>query len=64
MVYSESWEKHCAHIREVLRENGTAKPAKCQFGMQQCMYLGHTVGEVGQVRPEPSKLQAMVYCLW
>jgi len=35
-----------------------AKPTKCQFGMRQCVYLGHVVGG-GQVHPEPSKLTAV-----
>lgn len=62
VVYSETWKEHCHHLRQVLlrlRENGlTAKPAKCQFGMRQCVYLGHVVGG-GQVHPEPSKLTAV-----
>ena len=48
VVFSGSWKEHILHIRNVLqclREVGlTAKPAKCQLDMQQCVYLGHTVG--------------------
>ena len=51
-----------AQIRSVLqrlREAGlTAKPSKCQFGMAQCVYLGHIVGN-GMVQPERSKLQGV-----
>ena len=40
-------------------ENGlTVKPTKCQFGMKECYYLGHIVGN-GQVRPDPEKLRAI-----
>ena len=50
------------HIRAVLdrlRKAGlTAKPRKCQFGMEQCSYLGHIVGN-GVVQPELAKLQAV-----
>lgn len=62
VVYGTTWQEHCGHIRQVLqrlREQGlTAKPSKCQFAMQQCVYLGHVVGS-GQVRPETDKLQAV-----
>ena len=62
VVYSETWQEHHDYIRQVLqrlREQGfTAKPSKCQFAMQQCVYLGHVVGS-GQVKPETDKLQAV-----
>ena len=42
-----------------LRKAGlTAKPSKCQYGMQQCVYLGYTVGG-GILQPEVGKLQAI-----
>ena len=37
----------------------TAKPAKCQIGMQQCIYLGYMVGN-GEIRPENGKIEAVV----
>ena len=47
IIFSTSWESHLEHLRAVfqrLREAGLkAKPHKCQFGMQQCSYLGHVV---------------------
>ena len=62
VVYSDTWEAHCHHLRQVLQRlsnNGlTAKLAKCQLGMQKCVYLGHVVGN-GQVCPEESKLKAV-----
>ena len=62
VVYSSTWEEHLGHIRTVfgrLRDAGlTAKPKKCQFGMSQCVYLGHVVGD-GVVQPEQSKIEAV-----
>ena len=62
VVYSDTWEAHCHHLRQMLQRlsnNGlTAKPAKCQLGMQKCIYLGHVVDN-GQVCPEESKLKAV-----
>ena len=35
-----------------LREAGlTVKPMRCQFGMKECVYLGHVVKN-GTLRPE------------
>ena len=46
-------------VLQRIQEAGlTAKPQKCQFGMDQCLYLGHIVGN-GVVRPERSKLQGV-----
>ena len=62
VVFSETWENHLSHIRGVLQRlrkyNLTAKPKKCQFGMHECIYLGHIVGN-GQVKPDPNKLAAV-----
>ena len=62
VIFSNSWEEHLSHIDHVLtalRGAGlTAKPSKCQFGMNQCVYLGHVVGN-GQVQPEISKVEAV-----
>ena len=62
VIFSESWEEHICHIREVLhrlrRSNLKAKAAKCQFGMKECMYLGHIVGNE-QVKPDPEKIRAV-----
>ena len=62
VVFSTSWEEHLEHVRAVLRRlrsaGLTAKPAKCQFGMADCVYLGHVVGS-GTVRPELSKVEAV-----
>ncbi len=62
VIYSETWEEHLQSIRSILehwRAAGlTAKPRKCQFALEQCIYLGHIVGN-GVVRPDPSKIVAI-----
>ena len=62
IIYSTTWEDHLGHFRAILqklREAGlTAKPVKCQFGMEHCVYLGHIVGG-GIVRPEASKVETV-----
>ena len=62
VVFSESWEENLQHLDHVLgclRKAGlTAKPRKCQFAMDQCVYLGHMVGN-GTVQPEVSKVEAV-----
>ena len=62
VIRSLSWEQHLGHIQQVLerlrKANLTAKPKKCQFGMTECVYLGHLVGN-GKVQPESSKIEAI-----
>ena len=62
VIFSETWEDHLSHVHLVLgrlQASGlTAKPSKCQFGMAQCVYLGHIVGS-GLVKPEHTKIQAV-----
>ena len=62
VIYSDSWEDHMQHLRQVfcrLQDAGlTAKPKKRQFAMKQCRYLGHIVGS-GIVKPELDKVEAV-----
>ena len=62
VVFSSSWPEHLGHLRAVLqrlREAGlTAKPTKCHIAMNQCVYLGHKVGN-GEIEPETSKIKAV-----
>ena len=62
IIFSATWEEHLQHLGEILERlkqaNLTAKPGKCQFGMSDCVYLGHRVGG-GSVQPEVSKLDAV-----
>ena len=62
VIYSDSWEEHVEHLRQVFKRlqesNLTVKAKKCQLGMCECTYLGHVVGG-GVVRPEASKIGAV-----
>ena len=55
VAFSNTSEEHLEHLRTVfyrLQQAGlTVKPRKCQFGIEQCIYLGHIVGN-GVVHPE------------
>ena len=59
MIYSDTWEQHLQHLDAVLARlqeaNLTLKLSKCQFGAEDCTYLGHRIGR-GGVRPEKSKV--------
>ncbi|XP_075733659.1 uncharacterized protein LOC142775721 [Rhipicephalus microplus] len=61
-VFSDSWEKHLSHLRDVLtrlRNAGlTVKAEKCQLGQAEVEYLGHIVGR-GCRRPHEVKLAAI-----
>ena len=62
VVYSDTWEEHLQHLRQVLERlkkvQLTAKLRKCQFGTARCVYLGHVIGG-GQVRLEEAKVEAV-----
>ena len=49
IIFSKTWGEHLQHLDTVFMCLGvaglTAKPAKCQFAMQECVYMGHIVGE-------------------
>ena len=61
-VFSDSWEDHLQHIREVFAvlraANLKARPKKCFFCMYECDFLGHTVGR-NKVQPDVLKIQAI-----
>ena len=63
IVFSNSWADHVRHLHAVfgrLKGAGlTAKASKCHFGVYACSYLGFVVGG-GLVKPEPSKVQAVL----
>ena len=62
VVYSNAWEDHVIHVRNVLpalREAGlTAKPFKCVWGAKSLSYLGYTVG-YGLVEVPEAKVKAL-----
>ncbi len=61
-IFSTTWEDHLKYLEEVfyrLRKRGiTVKMSKCQFGRNECSFLGHRVGK-GQVRPSLAKIAAV-----
>lgn len=63
IIYSDSFEQHERHIDKVLRlflENGIKLRAKkCNFAATSLTFLGFVVGN-GQVKPDESKIQAIV----
>ena len=62
VIFSTTWEDHLKQLGEILNRIGeaglTVKVDKCQFGMKQCVYLGHVVGN-GMIQPEVSKVEAV-----
>ena len=62
IIFSETWDEHLEHVREVLerlRKAGiTTRPSKCSLGMDEVVYLGYVVGG-GKVKPTESKVEAV-----
>jgi hypothetical protein len=59
VVFSDSWQKHLIHVREVLtrlaRARLTVKLIKCYFGENKVDFVGHTVGN-GLMTPREAKV--------
>ena len=51
LIYSKTWEEHLQHIQEVLNiletESLYAKFSKCEFGLEEILYLGHKINAEG-----------------
>lgn len=62
LVYSNSLEEHCKHLRrvlEILKEQKLfANRKKCEFGRAALEYLGHIISSKG-VAADPEKILAM-----
>ena len=62
LVASSSPEEHKQHLRAVLErfsEHGIViNPSKCEFGVPQLTFLGHTVDQHG-ICPLPSKIKTL-----
>ena len=62
VIFSNSWKEHLEQLEVALsriqKAGLTIKASKCQMGMEECVYLGHIVGN-GVVRPEAGKLEAV-----
>ncbi len=65
IIYSQDWQRHMVHLREVLRAlrgaGLTANPKKCAIGWVEVRYLGFHLGH-GQVRPQIVKTAAIAAC--
>ena len=62
VIFSNTWEEHLTHLCQVfqrLTDAGlTIKLKKCQFAMEECVYLGHVIGK-GRIQPEEHKTAAI-----
>ncbi len=65
IIYSQDWQRHMVHLREVLRAlrgaGLTANPKKCAIGRVEVRYLGFHLGH-GQVHPQIDKTAAIAAC--
>ncbi|KAL2246141.1 UNVERIFIED_CONTAM: Transposon Ty3-G Gag-Pol polyprotein [Sesamum indicum] len=63
LVYSKNREKHEQHLRVVLQilkeKELSAKLSKCEFWVNQVVFLGHVIFGDG-VMPDPSKVKAIM----
>ena len=63
LIFSKCKKEHEEHLRivfQILRENKLyAKFKKCEFWLDQVVFLGHVIFEVG-ISVDPSKVEAMV----
>ncbi|GBL99975.1 Retrovirus-related Pol polyprotein from transposon 17.6, partial [Araneus ventricosus] len=61
-IFSENWEEHKKHIREVFQtlqdSNLTVNLEKCEFGKKEVKFLGHVVGS-GRHSPDPEKIETI-----
>ena len=62
LVFSQTWEEHLQHIREVLSKLSSVglklKPSKCRWGMTSTIFLGHLISREG-ISPDPEKIRAI-----
>ena len=63
LIYSKAWEEHLRHLDEVLgileEQSLYAKISKCEFGMQEMLYLGHIISIDG-VHVHMEKIRAIL----
>ncbi|KAL0433719.1 UNVERIFIED_CONTAM: Retrovirus-related Pol polyprotein from transposon.6 [Sesamum latifolium] len=63
LVYSKNREEHEQHLRivlQILKEKELyAKLSKCEFWVNQVVFLGHVISGDG-VMPDPSKVKAVM----
>ena len=65
IIWSPSVEQHCQDVRTVLqrlRDEGLSiNVEKYEFDTEETPYLGHVLSTSG-IRPDPRKVQALLYC--
>ncbi|RLM68934.1 putative gag-pol polyprotein [Panicum miliaceum] len=63
LIYSQSYEEHLEHIKQVLqllaKDQWKVKLSKCSFAQGQVSYLGHVISQEG-VSTDPSKVKAVL----
>ena len=63
LIYSRTWEEHLRHLDEVLgilqEQSLYAKMSKCEFVMQEMLYLGHLIG-ANEVQVHLEKIRAIL----
>ena len=63
VIYSNSFEEHLLHLREVLaklrKEKLYIKKEKCEFCRKEVKFLGHWVGQ-GKLRMDEGKIKAIM----
>lgn len=63
LIYSEDKEKHVEYLRvllQILRDRKLyAKFIKCEFWMDEIIFLGHVVSAAG-IRVDPQKIESIV----
>jgi hypothetical protein len=63
IIYSKTWREHLGHMDEILTimEEGSlfTKEEKCDFGLNEILYLGHIIGVEG-VKVHQEKIQAIL----
>ena len=61
-IFSQIWKEHLGHLKLIPKwigmANLTVKATKCEFGMKQCVYLGHAMGN-RMAQPKGSKVNAV-----
>ena len=63
LIYSKSPEEHAQHVEAVLsaleQHHLYAKASKCQFGMAELDFLGHTISGAG-IKVDARKVKAIL----
>ena len=62
VIHGANWEDHLDHLKQVFERLQAAgfriKKKKCNFAVNNCVYLGYVVGG-GKIKPMECKIQAV-----